>query len=175
MAGLTMDDVERERQRLGISKQKLSRMAGYSDKYLFEAPADRPDPRQFMLALRRLSASPRAGETDMARLTDALLRLAMLALAQHKGADLVDLINQPPARRAVQDERWLQAAHLRAEAQALVNGLFNVRQSEIAAAAGITKAGVCTAIGKVIDRRDDDPAFDALMSAIEAQIIGSAA
>lgn len=72
-----------------------------------------------------------------------------------------------PARRATADPVWLSAAHTRRVAFAIANQVFGFSISDVARAAGVTKAAVSAAIREIEDLRDSDAALDRLLQRIE--------
>lgn len=166
--------IERRRRTLRISTVRLCGSAGVGRQTYRDALAGLYAPRPATLAklnhaLHRFQIGF-AGEAS--KIAPHAAFKACIILAAFSAGDEWDkkaksALAADPARRATADPAWLSAAHTRRIAFAIANQVFGFSISDVARAAGVTKAAVSAAIREIEDGRDTDPALDRLLNRIE--------
>lgn len=183
--------IEAERLRLNLSVEHLARLMRCTATHLHDLRRGRRPLTESLanvatLGLRRYAAAPECGLEAHHALIDACYRLAVAALLEAERADalaagrtppvrppLAGILNASPGRKAVQDPDWRAAAEIRALAWSVVTGALNVRNVELARAAGVSKSAVTQALQRAMDMRDD-PALEARLARLEDGLIGGA-
>jgi len=172
-AGRRLQWVNDQRQRLGLSIERLAVLAGASRSHLGNVLAGRVAllpalEARLRDALRRETLVVQGGpEADT--MADMVFRLALLAVALDEGADPARVLASDPARRATSDPEWLRASRLRERALYIANVGCGISMRALAKAAGVTPAAVSQAIQRAEEARGDD-ADDRLLRQVEAAL-----
>lgn len=110
---------------------------------------------------------------DLQAVASAVFEAFLASACRHLSLDLAVVKASEPSRRATACHSWRQQAYVRQLALYLANQATGLPQAELARAIGVTRAAVCAAVREVEDRRDE-PTFDALVAAIERDVVGKA-
>lgn len=173
---LTFDAIEAKRAAIGVSCQRLERVAGLSTGRYWRLLNTDTAPREgtlssLALALNRIEANRDCDTTERARLIDMILRVLIALVCEIEGVDAATVHMQDPQKRATQSEDWMRAARIRETVCGLANGALGIKQAQLAAAAGVSPPAMLGRINRYVDRRDE-PGFDMLMDRLESAIRG---
>lgn len=173
MAEQDIAAIERRRRTMQISTEDLCAAAGYDRSTYRRAMrgdiAVRPATlAKLNMALKRFQIGF-AGEASKIA-PHAAFRACVLLVAFSTGADARAALESDPARRATADPIWLAAARTRRIAFSIANQWLGFSISDVARAAGVTKAAVSAAIRELEDLRDQDPGLDRLLNRIEESL-----
>jgi transcriptional regulator with XRE-family HTH domain len=97
----------------------------------------------------------------------AAFKACILIAAFATDADARAALNARPSKRATSDPAWRAAARTRRIAFWIANQWLGFHQSDVARAAGCTKAAVSAALRELEDERDHDRDLDRLFNRIE--------
>lgn len=162
--------------KLGLSTTRLCSAADVGRQTYRDAQGglSRPSPATLAKlnhALKRFSIgfAGEAGAIAPHAAFKACLLLATFATkpSEDWSVDAKAALNADPGRRATSDPVWLAASKTRRIAFSIANQFFGFKISDIARAAGCTKAAVSAAIQELEDQRDHDAQLDALLTRIE--------
>lgn len=165
-----MRAIETKRKQMKISTEALCAAADVNLRNYYRALSGAAEPRPATLAklnhaLKRFQIGF-AGEAG--RIAPHAAFKACLVLASFMlGADARAALHADPSRRATADPEWLKASRARRLAFSIANQQCGFHVSDVARAAGVTKAAVSTAIKELMDLRDADPQLDRVMVQIE--------
>lgn len=169
------DAVELGRLKLGATISALCASAGVNaSSYVRNVVQGRPTPSTLakleagLAVLRRASAAP----DGTAILIRATYGGFLAAICRALGLDPLAAHAQDPRAGATGSAQWRALAHARQAAIYLANVALAVTQRRLAEALGLTPAAICLALRSVEARRDD-PAFDALLDRLQAEITGA--
>lgn len=168
--------IEVMRQKVGVTREALERTAMIAGRHYTHLLAGRYSPRRgtvnaLHLALDRLKKNRNADVSSQSVLINMAIRFAIALICEARGIDAAPIQNSNPAKRATQSPEWLEASLVRRDAWALVSNAFGVSGSDLARAAGVSKAAISLALGKVEDARDDKD-FDREMERLERALTG---
>ncbi|MBX3580094.1 MAG: hypothetical protein KF723_23065 [Rhizobiaceae bacterium] len=169
-------DIEARRVATGVTVTALERAAGLATRHYYKLlrgvwPATPATLARLELALRR--ARKGVGPVDRhGELVEIAYRTVLALAARELGADGSKAQVSDPGRRATQDPAWSQAAAARELAVYLLHCGCGLSQTDVGAAAGMTKQAVSTAVKRIEDRADEGSAFAAMVERLTGQIVG---
>lgn len=97
----------------------------------------------------------------------AAFKACILIAALMTDADAREALNADPSRRATADPIWLAASRTRRIAFSIANQWLGFTISDVARAAGVTKAAVSAAIKELEDLQDTDQQLRRVLGKIE--------
>lgn len=174
-----LQQIERRRMSLKVSRTDLERAANLSANYLSALIAGRRRPRKATLsrlntALDNLrKARGRSDGADFA-LTVAF-RLAVIVSAHALGHDPLAAQMADPARRATQSPDWMRAAEVRRLALYLLSSECGFTKTAVGDAAGMTKQAVSEVCKDLEAIRNEGSAFEQLVDTVRDWIMGEPA
>lgn len=165
-----ISEIETMRIKAQVSVSALCAASGVGRQTYQDAVAGRYAPRPATLArLKQALHRHKIGfGAESGALAPHVAFKAVTALAAFElQADAHMALNARPARRATQDKQWLAASRCRMIAYVICNGSFGMKTADVARAAGVDKSTVSLGIREINDRRDTDPALDAVLTRME--------
>lgn len=173
---IELQKIEEIRRENGITQYHVERAAKICNGYYGQLLAGLKKPRpstvsSLRLALDRLIKNREVDVSSQSALINMAIRIAIALICEARGIDAAPIQNSNPAKRATQSPEWLEASVIRRDAWALVSNSFGVSGSDLARAAGVSKAAISLALGKVEDARDDKD-FDREMERLERALTG---
>lgn len=178
MAEQTISTIEKRRQTMQIPIEKLCAAASYDQRTYHRATLGEVTVRPATLAklnhaLHRfqIGFAGEASQIAPHAAFKACVILAAFAAGGEWHARAKSVLSDDPGRRATADKTWLANAHIRRIGFSIANQVFGFSQSDVARAAGVTKAAVSQALGEIEDLRDHDPALDQLLNRIEEIVL----
>jgi transcriptional regulator with XRE-family HTH domain len=161
--------IETKRRQMKISQTSLCSAAGVAVRTYYDGVRGQPvrpaTVAKLNHALKRFQIGF-AGEAG-AIAPHAAFKACLVLASFMLGADARAALHADPSRRATADPEWLKASRARRLAFSIANQQCGFHVSDVARAAGVTKAAVSTAIKELMDLRDDDPQLDRVMGEIE--------
>ncbi|APY13183.1 hypothetical protein GJU93_06005 [Brucella sp. 10RB9212] len=173
---IELQKIEEIRRENGIAQYHVERAAMLCNGYysLLITGAKRPRMgtlNALRLALRRLIVTPEADTSPQSAFCNMAIRAAIALLCEARGLNAEKIQNSIASKRATQSPEWLEAARVRRDAWALVSNAFGISGSDLARAAGVSKAAISLALRAVEDARDDKE-FDREMERLERALTG---
>ncbi len=173
---LELQKIEVTRRQNGVTQEALERAAMIAGRHYAHLLAGRYAPRKgtvnaLRLALRRLIVTPEADTSPQSAFCNMSIRAAIALICEARGLDAEKIQNSIASKRATQSPEWLEAARVRRDAWALVSNAFGISGSDLARAAGVSKAAISLALRAVEDARDDRD-FDREMERLERALTG---
>lgn len=170
-----MKRIERRRKELGLSVQRLARLAGihpytYWSGRKGSAPVRATTINKLQAALARHSGGEKP---EAARALCAVtIRLMTAHLAREIGADPSKVLAANFDAENTNDPDWLQASRLRRAAIYIVVEGVRISKADVANAIGVSRQAVHKSVAKVELARDENQDFDRLMAETMARIAG---
>lgn len=170
-----ISDLDKRVYRLGLSESVVLREAGLASRYFADIragrrPLTRKTYERMCAAISDLQKAKAINDRYAASRAQAAV--AGKSLARHDPitaqyrlllwlvCTIADVPPGPvmaadPAKRATADSEWMQAAHLRRIAIYIANAHLNIKQADLARAAGLSRAAVCGMLKDMEDLRGD--------------------
>lgn len=152
-----LQQIERGRAAKGLSQQEVLRHAGLAHNTLSRWLKGTRSPDRAGIA-RYQQAVKRAGR-NLSRIDGLVLNLwdvLVVLVAREHGLCPTIVRSQDPSKRANRSPDWVAAQQVRWEVIFLLNQVFGIGQSDIAAALNMTRAAIGPAVKGIIDRREGD-------------------